>query len=291
MPKPQCFVIQPFNEDNNHLFKDTIKPAIERAGLKAYRVDQDPSVQVPIESIEEKIRESAVCLADITENNPNVWYEVGYARAMMRRLVLICSTARKSFPFDIQHRQIERYGLSPTGYKKLGRAITKRCLALMEEGGVELAYSGSIDLPQEVGDSEEIVLRTVADFEAPGQIVPLYSLMNAPQVEQLPRADLHLELWRLQKKSYLATGEEVNPMNLDAPPEAWVKITDAGWLWLSQHPLSQQRSEDDRAQWPFEHEEPPEDPPEEPPERPPLSEEEMGGQDAPTEDDDDRVPF
>lgn len=287
MPKPQCFVIQPFNEDNNQLFEDTIKPAIERARLEAYRVDQDPSVQVPIASIEKKIRESAVCLADITENNPNVWYEVGYARAMARPLVLICSKKRESFPFDIQHRQIERYGSSPTGYKELGQAITDRCLALMAKGGADFSHSVPLDLPQEMGNSEEIVLRTVADFEAPGQIVPLYSLMNARQVDQLTRADRHLELWRLQKRSYLATGEEVNPRNLDAPPEAWVKITDAGWLWLSQHPVSQQRSEDDRAQWPFEDEEPPE----EPPERPPLSEEEMGGQDAPTEDDDDAVPF
>lgn len=284
MSKPQCFVIQPFNEDNNQLFEDTIKPAIEHAELEAYRVDQDPSVQVPIESIEEKIRESAMCLADITEDNPNVWYEVGYARAVERPLVLICSKTRESFPFDIQHRQVERYGSSPTAYKNLGRAITKRCRALMADGGVELLHYRLVDLPHEVGDTEEIVLRAVADSAVPGQIVTLYMLNKASQVQRLPKADLHLDLWRLKKRSYLAIVKEENP---EGYPEACVKITDAGWLWLSQHPLSQQRTEDNREQWPFEDEAPPEDPPE----GRPLSEEEMGGQDAPTEDDDDQVPF
>lgn len=273
MSKPQCFVIQPFDEDNDQLFEDTIKPAIDRAGLEAYRVDQDPSVQVPIESIEEKIRESAMCLADITENNPNVWYEVGYARAVERPLVLICSKTRKSFPFDIQHRQVERYGSSPTAYEHLGSAITKRCEALMKDGGTDLSHSEPVDLPQEVGDTEEIVLRAVADSEAPGQIVTLYTLNQAPQVERLPKADIHLELWRLEKRSYLATGEEENPQGY---PEAWVKITDAGWLWLSQRRSSQHRTEE---------------PPEDLTEGPPPFEGGTRGQDAPTEEDEDPVPF
>jgi hypothetical protein len=40
-----CFVIQPFDEDNNKRYKSVIKPAIETAGLTPYRVDEDKSVQ------------------------------------------------------------------------------------------------------------------------------------------------------------------------------------------------------------------------------------------------------
>lgn len=42
-----------------------------------YKRYHRPGVQVPIESIEQGIRKATVCLADITEDNPNVWYELG----------------------------------------------------------------------------------------------------------------------------------------------------------------------------------------------------------------------
>ena len=57
------------------------QPAIKAAGLEAYRVDRDPGVEVPIEAIEDGIRTATVCLADITTDNPNVWYELGFAFA------------------------------------------------------------------------------------------------------------------------------------------------------------------------------------------------------------------
>jgi hypothetical protein len=61
------------------------KPAIEEAGLEPYRVDRDPSVSIPINDIEKGIRDAAVCFADITLDNPNVWFELGYALASERK--------------------------------------------------------------------------------------------------------------------------------------------------------------------------------------------------------------
>lgn len=109
---PTCFVIQPFDSGKyDKRFEDVYKPAIVAAGLEAYRVDQDPSVDVPIDAIEQGIRASTVCLADITTDNPNVWYELGFAFALGRPLVMVCSDERtgKKYPFDIQHRTIIPY--------------------------------------------------------------------------------------------------------------------------------------------------------------------------------------
>ena len=53
-----CFVIQPFDGGKfDKRFKDVYKPALENADITPYRVDQDPEVQVPVETIEERIRE------------------------------------------------------------------------------------------------------------------------------------------------------------------------------------------------------------------------------------------
>ena len=49
MEKYYCFVIQPFNDTFNKRYNDIYGPAIKDAGLKPYRVDKDPSVDVIIE--------------------------------------------------------------------------------------------------------------------------------------------------------------------------------------------------------------------------------------------------
>jgi hypothetical protein len=94
----------------DQLFREIFKPAIEQAGFDPYRVDEDLSASIPIESIELQISNAHACFAEISEDNPNVWFELSYSIAREKPLCLVCSKARKSkFPFDIQHRQIILY--------------------------------------------------------------------------------------------------------------------------------------------------------------------------------------
>src|SRR5580698_7444267 len=98
---PTCFVIQPFDAGKfDKRYNDVYAHAIKDAGLEPYRVDKDPAAGVPIEAIEEGIRTSAICLADITTDNPNVWYELGFAFASGRPVVMVCSKERpdKKYP-------------------------------------------------------------------------------------------------------------------------------------------------------------------------------------------------
>jgi nucleoside 2-deoxyribosyltransferase len=114
-------------------YEDIFAPAIADAGLDAYRVDQDPKVSVPIEDIENGIRDSRICLADITIDNPNVWFELGYAISAGKSVVLVCSTDRTTkFPFDVQHRSIIRYSSeSPRDFDALRKSITTKIKAVM----------------------------------------------------------------------------------------------------------------------------------------------------------------
>jgi hypothetical protein len=84
------------------------------------------------ESIEEKIRESQICFADISTDNPNVWYELGFAVACEKKLVLACSNKRDKYPFDIQQKHIINYVPSREGHKKLKKEIAERLNALAE---------------------------------------------------------------------------------------------------------------------------------------------------------------
>lgn len=130
---PSCFVIQPFDGGRfDKRYTDTFQPAIKAAGLDPYRVNRDPSVSIPINEIEQGIRGAAVCFAEITLDNPNVWFELGYAIAAEKEICMICSKERQDkFPFDIQHRHIILYGMdSLSDFGALGTKITARLKAM-----------------------------------------------------------------------------------------------------------------------------------------------------------------
>ena len=128
-----CFVIQPFDAGPyDARFEDTIGPAIRAAGFEPYRVDADPGAVIPIEQIESVIRDADACLADITTNNPNVWFEVGLAIAARKAIVLIARAAtRRVFPFDVRHRFVIRYRTEAArDFAILAREITTRLQAV-----------------------------------------------------------------------------------------------------------------------------------------------------------------
>lgn len=134
---PRCFVIQPFDDDGPYdkRYDDVLAPAVEEAGLEPYRVDRDPAATDLIDDIEKGIKDSDICLADITEDNPNIWYEVGFAFAIGKPVVLICSRNRRTrTPFDISPRPTIFYLLdSPTDFKDLATEITTRLTAQLQK--------------------------------------------------------------------------------------------------------------------------------------------------------------
>lgn len=132
----KCFVIQPFDNDKfDRRFNDTFKPAILKTQLLPYRIDQDLSVRIPIDEIEKGIFESIICFAEITTDNPNVWYELGYAFACKKDVVMVCSEERiGNFPFDIQHRHINKYKTnSKSDFEQLEDSITQKIVALCQK--------------------------------------------------------------------------------------------------------------------------------------------------------------
>lgn len=125
----KCFVIQPFDNDKfDKRFVDIFEPAILKAEFEAYRIDKDLSVRIPIDEIEKGIAESAICFAEITTDNPNVWYELGYAFACNKDVIMVCSDERVGkFPFDIQHRHVLIYKTSSTSdFNTIGDTITRK---------------------------------------------------------------------------------------------------------------------------------------------------------------------
>jgi hypothetical protein len=94
-----------------------------------------PKSPIPIEEVEAGIRNAAACLADISNDNPNVWFELGFAIASQKNVVLVCSRERQArFPFDIQHRSVISYNTdSSSDFEALKVRITERLEAVLNK--------------------------------------------------------------------------------------------------------------------------------------------------------------
>ena len=157
----KCFVIQPFDNDKfDKRFVDIFEPAIKKAEFEPYRIDKDLSVRIPIDEIEKGIAECKICFAEITNDNPNVWYELGYAVACNKDVVMVCSDERiGKFPFDIQHRHIITYKTSSTSdFVTLEDTITRKIKAFQQKSNTIKQLSVTPVVETEGLKSHEIAL-------------------------------------------------------------------------------------------------------------------------------------
>lgn len=104
-----CFVMMPFGGDSDQVYRSLIMPAVMDAGLRLWRADQISMPGTIVEQVRTSIRQARVCVADITGSNANVLYEVGYAQALEKPLVLLAETTER-IPFDVAHLRIIDYG-------------------------------------------------------------------------------------------------------------------------------------------------------------------------------------
>jgi hypothetical protein len=100
---PTAFVVMQFQPaEYEALFKDVIEPICKSEGLQAYRADSTYMPGLVIEDIKRQIAECRVVIAEITPTNPNVYYEVGYADALNKPLILIADRKEGLKPFDVR---------------------------------------------------------------------------------------------------------------------------------------------------------------------------------------------
>ena len=196
MSQRKCFIIQPLSDNYKRRCDETYKPAIEAAGLVPYRVDEDyHAKKLKISAIKEDIEKSAVCLADITENNPNVWYELGLADGHNIPVVLICEDAkREKLPFDVNQRDSYFYAIQSQGdWESLQQEITSRLKVAIQDMASEKA---EIPATKSNDDSKDRFENADSNF-SPSPLDPIAAMQEVGHLgpkdeEKFGDTDLHL---------------------------------------------------------------------------------------------------
>jgi hypothetical protein len=104
------FVIMPFSEDFTPVFeaiRDSLSNILSFSCERAENHNPEPVI---ISSILEKIGRYEFLIADLTNSNPNVMYELGIAHMVKdRSKIILISQENAQLPFDIAHFEVTRY--------------------------------------------------------------------------------------------------------------------------------------------------------------------------------------
>lgn len=101
---PKMFVIMPFSEPFDTLYRDVILPVANDAHFEVVRIDQVYGPGIILNDIQQQIEQSHAVVAEITTHNPNVFYELGYAHALRKPAVILVRRPPKGeeLPFDVR---------------------------------------------------------------------------------------------------------------------------------------------------------------------------------------------
>ena len=118
-PKLFCFVLMPFKAEFDDIYDLGIKAACEETrAVYCERVDKQIFAERWLDRIYNQISKADIIVAEMTGQNPNVFYEVGYAHALGKQTILLSQTVDE-IPSDLRAYNHVVYGKSITTLKSL----------------------------------------------------------------------------------------------------------------------------------------------------------------------------
>jgi hypothetical protein len=139
----RAFVIMPFAPKwSAYIYNDFIKPAVIAEGLDPRRADEMTGRNV-LQDIWSALYASRLVIAELTERNANVYYELGIAHTLGKPAVLLAQDIN-SIPFDLRHQRVIVYSDDLPGYSKLQRELPSHLKAILSEPVDEIQHVSSI---------------------------------------------------------------------------------------------------------------------------------------------------
>lgn len=119
----KCFVISPIGEEGtdvrqhaDDVFKYIIEPAMKSCGIEAIRSDQLDKPGLISEQMFRFIFAADLCIAVLTNHNPNVFYELAVAHSAQRPVIILIEKSQQ-LPFDVSGLRAIRYDLGIRAYE------------------------------------------------------------------------------------------------------------------------------------------------------------------------------
>ncbi len=127
-----AFVVMQFTSPYDELYDEVIEPTCKDLGIEAYRARDIYRPSVILQDIIQGLAESDVIVAEITPTNANVFYELGYAHALRKPVILLAEEGRK-LPFDISGYRVIFYENAIRGKSSLETELRRHLSNIFNE--------------------------------------------------------------------------------------------------------------------------------------------------------------
>jgi hypothetical protein len=182
-----AFVIMPFSSTASgtepqwtEIFTDVFKPAFEECGYTCDRAK--PMIGNLTESIVERLRNSRIVLADVTDRNPNVFYELGVRHSLKAGTIIVAQNGQE-VPSDLRGIWFLRYGIRPSEVKTFKSEI-RRLVAVIEENPSKSDNAVAAFL-----EKENLTLSRLRQSDTVKQLTALYTELTGNVAELSVESD------------------------------------------------------------------------------------------------------
>ncbi len=129
------FMITPFREEFDAVYQNVIVPTVTGMNLTIKRGDEFHSVSGQIMSeVWAAINACRLVIVETTQENANVYYELGIAHTLGKPAILITQgTQIEDFPFDIRHLRFIVYKNTIAGGEQLESDLKKSIIRIVND--------------------------------------------------------------------------------------------------------------------------------------------------------------
>lgn len=126
------FAAMPFDVAFDDVYLVAVSSAASQIGRRAVRVDRVMHGGDAVQETQRLLHGADAVVADVSVAEPDVLYEVGYAHAIGKPVVQVCSTPYEQMPFMVRNRETLLYHAGGTHH--LGQQLAVYLEALLGRG-------------------------------------------------------------------------------------------------------------------------------------------------------------
>lgn len=164
----QCFVVSPIGEEDSSvreradkLLNHIIEPAVSDYGYNAVRADYIDEPGIITSQVINAVVESPLVVADLTDSNPNVFYELAVRHASQKPLIQMVRKG-ENIPFDVASTRVIKFDLEDIRAADEAKEKIRKQVENIEsnDDNIETPISNALNLRdlKESGDPEEQTL-------------------------------------------------------------------------------------------------------------------------------------
>lgn len=129
----EVFVVMQFTKEFTDIHEEVIKNVCNEFELDAKLASDTYGPGMIISDIVQSITDSEFVIAEITPNNANVFYELGYAHGINKPVILLANRATVKLPFDVSPFRVLMYDNSIAGRRDFEEGLRKHINSVLDK--------------------------------------------------------------------------------------------------------------------------------------------------------------